>query len=243
MKNTIYSLLLILLFSCAQKKNIQEQVIIDRIEYIYDLKTLINDEIWEGFSNKKFDLPLIYYTNSFCYIVNPTDKIISKFQPELIHENDLIKVYKTKLIDSLPFHMETSIEFGNDTASYSYKSPIMNCSSVEITNQTISDVNSTELWSTMILHEYFHGFQFKHSKYQNHIKDIKDIVPGFSEDSLKDIYTTNTWFKTLVDRENKFLLDAILSDNPEEVDQLIDSVFTTRDKRRAEVQENLNIDI
>lgn len=240
MKNIIYLILTSIFFSCTQEKNIQEQVVVNRIEYIYYLKTLINDEVWKGFSNKKFDLPLIYYTNSFCYIVNPTNKIISEFQSELIHESDLIKIYKTKLIDSIPFHMETSIDFSNDTTFYNYKSPIMRCSSVEITNQTIPDVNSTETWATMILHEYFHGFQFRHSKYQNH---LKNNTTEFSQDSLKNIYKTNSWFQTLVDNENKLLIDAILSDNPMEINQLIDSVIITRDKRRNTAYKNLNIDI
>ena len=240
MQNIIYLFLIISFISCSQKKDFQEQIIIDRIEYVYNLKALINDNVWEGFSDEKFDLPLIYYTSSSCYIANPTDKIISKFHPELIYESDLIKIYKTKLIDSIPFHMETAIDFSNDTTFYNYKSPIMNCSSLEITNQTISDINSTELWATMILHEYFHGFQFKHSKYQNH---LKNNITDFSQDSLTNIYKTNAWFQTLVDNENKFLIDAILSENPMEVDQLIDSVITTRDKRRTTAYENLNIDI
>jgi hypothetical protein len=127
------------------RKIIQEQIVVDRTEDIYNLKAFINDNVWKEFSNKKFDLPLIYYTNSSCCIANPTGKTISEFQPELIYESDLIQIYKTKLIVSTHFHMETAIDFSNDTTFYNYKSPIMNCSSVEITNQTIPDVNSTEL--------------------------------------------------------------------------------------------------
>ena len=242
MTKIIFPILLIFLFSCSQKQveDNKEKIIFNRIEYIYKLKGLINENVWNGFSDEKFDLPLVYYTDSVCYISNPTAKILNIFQPELIFNSGLIKVYKANLIDSLPFHMETSIDFSNDTTYYNYQSPVMNCSSVEITNQTIPDITSTELWSTMILHEYFHGFQFKHLRYQTH---IKNIISNFSQDSLKNIYKSNIWFQESVDEENKFLLNAISSNDSEEIIQLIDSVLNTRNERRKEVLSKLNIDI
>lgn len=242
MNKIVYSIILLLIFSCSQKpeKDNNEEIIFDRIEYVYSLRDQINDNIWQDVSEINFDLPLVYYTDSVCYIANPTEKIINLFHTELSFYNEKVKIYKTDLIDKFPFHMETSIEFGNDTTSYNFQSPVMNCSSVEITNQTITDVNSTELWSTMVLHEYFHGFQFKHLPYQTH---IKNVISNFSQDSLKSIYESNDWFQESVDKENKLLLKAISSNNSEEIIQLIDSILISRDKRRNETMTKLYIDI
>lgn len=242
MNKVVYSILLFLLISCSNKpeNHDKEKIISERIEYVYNLRDLINDSIWNGVSDIDFDLPLIYYTDSACYIANPTEKITTLFQANLIFENENLKIYKSHLIDEFPFHMETSIEFGNDTTSYNFQSPVMNCSSVEITKQTIPDVISTELWSTMVLHEYFHGFQFKHLRYQAH---IKSAITNFSQDSLKNIYKSNDWFQESVDKENKLLLKALSSNNSEEIIQLIDSILITRNKRRNETMTKLNIDI
>jgi hypothetical protein len=92
----------------------------------------------------------------------------------------------------------------------------------------------------MILHEYFQGFQFKHSKYQSY---LKNNITEFSQDSLKNIYNSRVWFQRLVDKENRFLLNVILSNDCEETIQLIDSILNTRDERRKEVLYKLSIDI
>lgn len=240
MRKPILLILLVTVFACGQKHDKNEELIFNRIEYVYNLRHLINENCWNGMSEKKFDLPLIYYTDSACYIVNPTDKIIDNLQLELVYTKGQIKIYKTNLIDRVPFHMETAIDFSMDTTYYNYQSPIMNCSSFEITNQMMPDINSTELWSTMVLHEYFHGFQFKHVHYREH---IRSFISDFSQDSLKNIYKTNAWFQKSVDKENNFLIKAIASNDSGEIAQLIDSVFKTRIERRKEVLDKLNSDI
>lgn len=242
MNKITYSILLILLFSCNQEQESdnKEEIIFNRIEYIYNLRTIINDSIWNGISDIKVDFPLIYYTDSVCYIANPSDKIINAFQPKFIHSNGLVKIYKTNLIDSIPFHMEASIVFSNDTSYYNHKSPIMNCSSFEITNQTIPEINSIELWSTMVMHEYFHGFQFKHPQYLTH---NVNLIYNISKDSLESMYNKNTWFQKSVDKENKLLMNAISSNDSIEIIQLVDSILNIRTERRQEVRTKLNIDI
>jgi hypothetical protein len=239
MMRFVFLSLIVLLSACGEKMDKSEQVVVDRIAYLIDLKGRINDEIWDGFADEKYDLPLVYYTESACYVVNPTVIILEKFKPKLIFEKNLVKIYKTQLLDSIPFHMETNIDYTVDSDSYEYKSPVMHASSLEITKKIIEDVNSIEMWSTMVLHEYFHGFQFKHLKNQNH---IKNSIAYFRQDSLYGIYKSNSWFKTAIDNENKFLLDAIEAKNPNERIQLIDSVFMSRNKRRFKAKESLKID-
>ena len=240
MKYLSLILLTFTLCSFGLRPESKEQVVIDRIEYIYNLKSFIDIEIWKGFADSKFDLPFIYYTGTSCYITNPTSKFIHIFKPHEISENKDLKVYKTPLIDSIPFHMSTGIILGDSSADYNYRFPFMHASSFEITRNTIQDVNSTELWATMIIHEYFHGFQYKHPVYLDYFE--KNVV-SIREDSLKSIYKSNTWFKESIDNENNTLLSAIRSTKNDEIKQLIATFFRLREQRRLLTTQRLNFDI
>jgi len=233
----LFGILLVLPFRSNSQNN--EKTIFDRIEYIYGLKTVIDKGVWKGFSDKKFDLPLVYYTDSICYVANPTDKFITSRKPKLVHERKPVTIYKTEVIDRIPFHMETNMTFGDSSSAYTHKSPFMNCSSFEITRQTVPDVNATEQWATMVIHEYFHGFQFKHADHMNYFEDSI----AMSSDTLKKVYKSEPWFKELVDDENKILLSALAATNDKQVSMLIDSFFVLREKRRLKTKQKLNYNI
>ena len=216
-----------------------EQTIHQRLSYLYNLKSFINAEVWPGFTDKRFDLPLVYYTDSVCYVANPTEYFVQSKKPTLVFTTRDLEVYKTPLLDSIPFHMETSVTFGDSSDAYNYKSPFMNCSSFEITQKTIPDVNSTEQWSTMVLHEYFHGFQFKHPAFLEYFQ--KNFT--FAEDSLKRMYKRNDWFKSSVDTENRLLLAALETNEPARIGELIDSLFIVRGSRRDRATRELGVDV
>lgn len=234
----IFSLVIIGLTLQAQSNN--EQIILNRIEYIYSLKSLIDKNIWNGFSENKYDVPLVYYTDSSCYTVNPTLSFIDSFNPNLVFNSKGLKIFKTILLDSIPFHMSASVILGDSTSDYNYRIPYLKCSSFEITKNTIPDVNSTEEWVTMIIHEYFHGFQYKHEVYLDYFEQKVAHIPA---DSLKKIYRNNSWFKENVDMENEFLLSAIASNDKEEASTFIDSFLQLREKRRLLTLDSLNFDI
>ena len=230
--------LIIILFSCNQT-NRQDKIILDRIEYIYNLKTQIGRNIWPDFSNKKFDVPLVYYSDLNCYVTNPTEKFIHLFNPELVFKNQLLTIYKTNLLDSIPFHMATGITFGDSTSDYDYNEPFMNCSSPELTGKIVPDVHTTELWATMVIHEYFHGFQFKHPQFL----DFYEKNIHASADTLQGLYKDNDWFKKCVDKENGLLLKALHSDSPTEIQQSIHQFFILRVQRLNQTKELLKSDI
>ena len=140
---------------------------IARIAYIFALKPLVNETIWTGFGNARYDVPLIYYTENHCLIANPTPKFLRRYRPFLVAQQGRLKIYKLpRLLDKKPFHMETGTELSpEDSAHYAYRSPFMHSSSFEITHRTIPGVDFTEQWVTMIIHEYFHGFQFQHKPF------------------------------------------------------------------------------
>ena len=240
MNRTLFIILTLLVFSCKDKDYGKEQKIFDRIEFVYNLKQTVDEKTWKTFNDKEYDLPLIYFTDKISYIANPTDKFLKTFKSELVFQDKQFKIYKTNRIDSLPFHMETGLTMGDPTDEYNYHSPFMKCSSLEEVHKTIQKINSTEQWVTLIMHEYFHGYQYKHKPYiEYYEKEIVQIQP----DSLIAIYKDNNWFKKSIDEENQLLLKALNEKDSLNIIKIIADFFSLRIKRRKEVLEKLNINI
>jgi hypothetical protein len=217
-----------------------EEVIVNRIKYIYNLKGFINDKTWAGFTDKQYDLPLVYYTDSNCYLANPTPKFIAAYKPQRVSSKGGLEIYKTGLLNREFFNMQTNVTFGDDTTHYDHQSPFMNCSSYEITKKAVQDVKSVEEWTTMVLHEYFHGFQFKHAAFLRYFEKNIAAVP---EDSLKKIYKAHPWFKESVDRENNLLLAALAMNNKNGIHTLVDSFLLLRGQRHRKTKEVLSFHI
>jgi hypothetical protein len=245
MNKTLFIILTLLVFSCKYTGKDdgygKEQKIFDRIEFVYNLKQTIAEKTWATFNDKEYDLPLVYFTDTSSYIVNPTEKFLKTFKSDLVFQNQAMKIFKTKIrVDSLPFHMETGMTLGDPTAKYNYHSPFMMCSSYEETYKTIPTVLSTEEWTTMIIHEYFHGYQYKHKPYIDYYeKEIVQIQP----DSLITIYNNNTWFKNAIDKENELLLKAITETDRIKIVNIINDFFALRTQRRKTVLTKMKFDI
>jgi len=229
---------LLFLFSLVSfsPKNDPEQIVVARIEYIYALKTPLGKNGWKNFDKRKYDVPLLYYADSCTYAANPTKKFLEIYRPALVHRGKRLSIYKVpRRIDNVLFHMETSVTT-DDPARYDHLSPYMHCSSPEETRRLIEDVTTTEQWVTMVVHEYFHGFQYKHTPYLEHLQALP-VTP----DSLQKIYKRNAWFKEKLDKENALLLAAIGA--PQKSDSLIDAFFALRNARRTETKQKLGLDI
>lgn len=233
-------LLTISVLACTRVPESKDQIIFDRIEYTYNLKPIIASDIWPGFDKNKYDVPLIYYTDASSFIANPTERFLNSYHPKLVFQNGSIKIYKTsERIDSIPFHMSTGFTMG-DTAAFDNLTPFMYCSGYEETRKVIKDVSSTEEWVTMVVHEYFHGFQFKHREYfQSQAQNTVQV----KQDSLRNIYRNNSWFKKKVDAENVLLLLALETKSRTEIDSLITTFFKIRNERRKETKRRLGFDI
>ena len=149
--------------SMAQSESDTDSVVIVRLLYLHHLKDNIGN-VWQGFNGKQADLPLIYYGNEYCYVMNPQMKFLTSFESSLVFKNEGVAIYKTKKIDDTPFHMHMTYEF-EEEKQFDFHSPYMRCSSLETTAKTIPDVTTVDVWATMVLHEYFHAFQFSHPEY------------------------------------------------------------------------------
>ncbi|MBX0333178.1 hypothetical protein K3G39_08000 [Pontibacter sp. HSC-14F20] len=227
-------------FSCTKKISSPDQLVFHRMAYVYSLKPPIAKEIWLSFDEKQYDVPLIYYTDSSSFIANPTNKFLKIYNPTQVFQNSDLKVYKTATrLDSIPFHMAVNFTFG-DSSGYDNYAPFMHCSSLEETGKVVKDVATTEVWVTMVVHEYFHGFQFQH---KNYLQYFADSIATFQKHKLKELYNDHTWFKQGIDRENDLLLKALEADDREETRRLIATFFEEREKRRNETSQKLNLAI
>jgi hypothetical protein len=114
----------------------------------------------------------------------------------------------------------------------------MMCSSFEETVKTIPDVGSTDEWTTMIIHEYFHGFQYKHKPYMDYYEnEIVQIQP----DSLTTFYKKLPWFKQSIDAENQLLLDAIAEKDSIQTKKLIQAFGINENKEDGNFNRNINL--
>lgn len=226
--------------ACGRVSQSQDQIIFDRIAYIYNLKPTVASHIWPGFDESQYDVPLIYYTDTSSFVTNPTERFINLYHPNLVFQNSDIKVYKAvEGVDNTPFHMATGFTMG-DSIAYDNYTPFMHCSGYEETRNVIQDVSSTEEWVTMVIHEYFHGFQYKH---RNYLQSLAQNIFSVTQDSLRDIYRNNAWFKDKIDAENELLLLALDAESRAKVDSLTTVFFKLRQQRRKETKQRLGFDI
>ena len=234
-KTTITFLLaLIAMSACAQSLNKD----VERLQYVYALKAVINDSVWSGFADKQYDVPLLYYGDTCCYVVNPTEKFLAMYPSVLVHSGNDIQIYQTEKVYDKSFHMH--VTFTDDESYIDYRTPIMRCSSLELTGKAVPDVTSVNEWATMVMHEYFHGFQFKHDGYLDIYEAITDaLLP----DTLTALAARHDWYGESITRENDLLLKAIDTNDIEASRAYIQSFFELRNERRERVKKELGIDI
>lgn len=182
-----------------------EQPIVDRIRTIRELRTQIAADCWPDFDAPKFDVPLLYYTDSVCYAVDPLPEYRDTFAARLIYHRGGIDIYKTALPDTLPFHMETHLNFDDPTVCDG-SMPTIACSSPEITQRTVPDVVSDSLWLPMVLHEYAHGFQYRQPGFAQAFAREMTV---FDESELSRLHKRVAWFDRAVKAENTTLLAAL----------------------------------
>ncbi len=218
-----------------------EQLIFVRIAYIARLRKLVDGTVWPGLNDHQYTVPLIYYTDSSSYIVDAPARFLACFSPAVVHSTQRYMVYRTaERMDAKPFHMSTGLEMGNDTLAYDHHLPYMHASGLLETGRVVEDVTTTEVWATMVIHEYFHGFQFKHPKFLEYFMDTVAQVPS---DSLRSIYRDHEWFKEKLDRENALLLQALETTDRTRIADLVKEFLTVRVERRAHVEKSLGFQI
>lgn len=248
MLNGIDILILSLALSCGvnsfDKKDYvnDEELAIKRIEYVYSLKHHIDKKIWGGFDLPEYGIPLIYFTDSITYIANSTDDFLKMYESAMVFNSGSLSVYSTSYKDDSQFHMHVSIIFDNtDKTIFNTNYPFLMCSSPEITVRTVPDTYYTEEWATMAMHEYFHGFQFKHSGFLEYFANNSSDLPPAN--TLQDIYNEYEWFKVSVNKENELLLAVLSVDSTDSMRDYIAQYLEMKDNRLSMTDALLDVDI
>lgn len=212
----------------------REQTIVERIKQIRELRADAT-EIWPGFSAPQYDAPLLYFTDSVCYAVNPTRDFQVKYKARLAYHDEEIEIYKTLRPDSQYFHMVTDINF-DDSNAYNNHVPFLRCSSPEITRHAVSGITNDSTWLPLVLHEYTHGFQLRHIEFA---KGFAQMTSRVSESDLKKLYKTHKWMRKAVGEENETLLKALSAESDSLRDTLVSSFLSLRTARKEKMTKEL----
>ena len=151
-----------------------EQALIKSIQEILSVKKQLADTYWLEFDKDEYSAPVIFYADSACYVLNPKRKFLNEFECVKLDVKDF-DLYRTELLDSLQFHMETHVELDNDTTYYG-RIPYVKASTLEVAQKTDSMISDNSWWGPMVMHEMAHGCQDSHKNYY--------IAPLVSKENL-----------------------------------------------------------
>ena len=118
----------------------------------------------------------------------------------------------------------------------------MECSSPEITIQAVPSVKTYEEWYAMLMHECFHGFQYKHTAFWN--KMLASTPDDFiTSDSLKALRLNYEWYRNILSKENALLKKAYNASDIHEVRHILTDFYSIRKERLKTVKDRLGLDI
>lgn len=229
-------LLAILPMQGKSQSGSSEKAILLRMEALLHLQNEILEKAWPGTTGSLFSIPFIYYTDSACYVANPTEKFLQQFKSELKYKTDKITIYKSARIDEAPFHMEVHVS--DNPADFNFGFPYGRISGFDETRKYAPELPASQ-WCGMILHEFFHGYQFRHEPYLQYAYE-KKLIYAVINDSLQSYYKNYDWYKKSVDEENDLILKAIGEKKKAARNKLVLKMFTLRDARRKQSAGQVN---
>ncbi|MBP6333849.1 MAG: hypothetical protein KA444_00150 [Bacteroidia bacterium] len=205
----------------------EECVICERVALFNECKQLIENRIWPGLNDSAFKTPLIYFTNEFTYVAFSKHEIFNGDSCEILFCPNGLRICKIARLDSQAFHMENKMNF-IDSSSIYFFNPMMQCSDVETMNIFVPDFEKTEDWLQLVMHEYFHNFQFLHRPALDYLSTTIKIAA----DTLDQLYLKYDWFKAELEKENEVLLSAINCESEDSIRTLVQTFVNLRENRR-----------
>lgn len=203
----------------------------ERIALFVKSKELVSNTIWNGLNTDAHTRPLLYFTDSSTYVAFGSAALFKKYNCVQLECANGLSLLKLPRIDAKPFHMENNMSF-SDTASLFYNQPMMLCSDVEALLKMVPDFNKTEDWLQLVMHEYFHSYQFSHKPTMEYLAD----TIGMAADTLDKIYLRHSWFRELLEKENAALLNALRVTSNDSVKVYFDEFMQTRQQRRMKYE-------
>lgn len=223
----------------TQKFTPDDCKVCERIELFSLVRQSTADMYWKGFDDTNMIPPLVYFSDSLSWLAFADASLFNQFSSTALTCPNGTRLYKYAVrLDSIPFHMENKMDFSDSTRPM-YFNPIMYCSDVETASALIPEVQHTEEWMQMVMHEYFHGFQFRHPACIRYLADSVKIMT----DSLHAFYTNLAWFRQALEKENALLLQAFADSTQDDRNRSIRTFLDVRKQRRQQFREKLGFDI
>ncbi len=215
----------------------QEKLITERFEYVRIIKKYIGNLFWKNFSIKEFPGTVVYFTDSASYFINPLPEMKDKVSKYAIMENDYDwNIWKLRMpLDSAKFVMETQFQFDQKKKGYiNYKTPVLFCSSPELTRKEKEIINTTQEWSIAMMHELFHQYQYSNEAILTYVLRLYQEKKMIDMDSMQGIYLKNQAFRDTLTKENNLLKQAVATTSFEEEKKLFAQFLKLRAKRNLD---------
>lgn len=225
--------------SCSSvvKPTQNEQTLIESIQEILSVKKQLAETYWSEFDKEEYSAPVIFYADSACYILNPKRKFLNEFECTKLKVKDF-DLYRTELLDSIQFHMETHVELDNDTTFYG-RSPYVRCSTLEKVQETDETYSDNSWWIPMAMHEMVHGCQDSHREYYIARGKVNYCV---FELEFVQYPIQYPWLMDALIQENNMIVSALNASSNEECQDCIRQFLSIRKSRKAEMSDKLGVE-
>lgn len=199
-----------------------------RISFVLNLKQDVAKNAWPDFGKRSTEGTLIYFNADKSEIFFADSLVIETLDSYKKHSDDYLLASRT---DTIPFHMENMLSFDNsDSSKLYFNNPVEQYCSVEEIAQYIPSVQSSEMWSTMVIHEMFHHYQLNNENYKEYAKSEISILP-FDTRDLSRLGREDDNFLSIIQNENDLLMKAISENNGTSRDSLISTYLEQRESR------------
>lgn len=213
-----------------------EKVLVERVKKLKKMQKQIAERCWPDFAKPELTAPIIVYSDTACYLVNPKERLLNTHPSMRIYDNDYL-LYRTALLDSIPFHMDTHCEVF-DTNTFWGTTPYVRCSSLESIQKSSPD-DSELSWLPMVLHEMAHGCQQMFSGFFKAKGTVNYLVHPLE---LMQYQQKDNWLNKLLCKENDHLLKALGAKDLKEQNKEIRLFLDVRKERKEKMTEELGAD-
>ena len=248
MKKYLAILLLLTLFSCKDtaKNEVVDESLMDQsyfrhLGYLINIKSEVAQEHWPDFAENDFYAPAVYYCRENAFVLNPNEhirKITDRPQELTFNKVPVIKLPEA-------YTDTTSLKFNNgitsDSTAFNYMQPILYFQSYELTKKFIQDLVDIEDWSTMVIHELFHSYQWSIPEMLEYAKKVSKYMPGGPDNFLGSYHQDLEWYKESIKQENE-LLKEIWIDGADLI-QNLNKYDSLRNQRIDRIKREYDVDI
>ncbi len=237
----------ILVFSClllnaiclpAQvvQPNEEEKLIAQRFEYIRQIKQYTGGLYWNDLVGNNFPGTIAYFSKSASYFINPQPQMKDKVSSYTVLENQFDwNIWRLRMpYDSAGFVIVTQFQYAPKSKGFiNYMTPVLFCSSPEITKKEKPEYTNVQLWSIALMREMFRQYQYSNTAMLTYVIRLNQEHRLLDKDSLQGIFRNNSDFRDTLKTENELLKRALAASSFEEEKKIFTEYLRLRNKRVA----------